>query len=394
MPMKISESNKEIQEIIARLEEILKEDIPFDSGKVIGSMCTKPHEIAAEVFKKYIDRNAGDYGISRGTAKIEREVILWLSKILGGDERVVGNIVSGGSEANLLGLYSARKHKKISGRPEIIASEAVHISIDKAADILGLKLIKVPPDRDTYNMDLAAVEDKINENTIALVGVAGTTGLGIIEPIKELSQLALEHDLHLHVDAAFGGFVIPFLRDLGYNVPEIGFHLKGILSMTVDPHKMGMVPIPAGGILFRDETVRERIKFNIYYLSGGPTRSATITGTRPGAPIIAAWVLINYLGIEGYKNIVKQVMELTSWFSKRIEELDGVELVIKPVMNIVGIRPTEKSIDAVEIELRKRGWAISRFPSFLRVVIMPHVKKEHLEKFLSDLEDILRDSDI
>ncbi|MGQ4833584.1 MAG: tyrosine decarboxylase MfnA [Candidatus Asgardarchaeia archaeon] len=379
-----------IQDILKEIRAILSRDITFSSGHVIGSMCTMPHEVAKKIFIEYIDRNAGDLGISLGTAEIEKKVINWIAKQVGGSDQVVGNIVSGGSEANLLGLYAARKHKKVRGKAKIIASEAVHVSIEKAADILNMDLVKVPVNKENYNVDATSFEKHIDKNTVGIVGVAGTTGLGIIEPIKDLSELAEKYDLHLHVDAAFGGYVIPFLKRLGYNVPEFGFALSNVLSMTVDPHKMGMAPIPAGGTLFRSEEVKKRIEFTIYYLSGGSVKSATITGTRPGAPIIATWALIKYLGVDGYTRIVKNAMELTEWFSKEIEAMKGVELVIKPVMNIVGIRPTNKALDFVEKELRKRGWAISRFPEFLRVVIMPHVKKEHLEQFLLDLEEIVR----
>ena len=381
---------EKLDKILYELENILAEDLEFSSGKVIGSMCTIPHKIIWNFFCKYINKNAGDLGISLGTAKIEREVITWLTKLVEGGANTVGNIVSGGSEANLLGLYAARKYKKVEGKPKIIASDAVHISIDKAADILNMDLVKVPTNKETYNVDVTLVEEAIDKSTVGLVGVAGTTGLGVIEPIKELSELAEQYDLHLHVDAAFGGYVIPFLKRLGYNMPDFGFNISHVLSLTIDPHKMGLAPIPAGGILFRSEEIRKRIEFTIYYLSGGATKLATITGTRPAAPIIATWVLSKYLGMEGYTEIVKNVMEITNWFTKQINQINGVELVIKPTMNIIGIRPTNKSIDFVEKELRKKKWAISRFPNFLRIVVMPHVKKEHLEQFLDDLEEILR----
>lgn len=84
----------------------------------------------------------------------------------------------------------------------------------------------------------------ISGNTVAVVGVAGTTELGRIDPVEELSEICLEEGIHLHVDAAFGGFIIPFLRETGAELPEFDFKLQGVSSITVDPHKMGLAPSP------------------------------------------------------------------------------------------------------------------------------------------------------
>ena len=112
----------------------------------------------------------------------------------------------------------------------------------------------------SFRVEPSSVTQLIGKNTVAIVASAGSAELGAIDPIASLSKLALDYRVYLHVDAAFGGLVIPFLKDLGYSAPDFDFHCEGVQSITVDPHKMGMSSIPAGGILFRDNSYLECIK--------------------------------------------------------------------------------------------------------------------------------------
>jgi tyrosine decarboxylase/aspartate 1-decarboxylase len=212
--------------------------------------------------------------------------------------------------------------------------------------------------------------------------------LGVVDPIPELSELALKENLFLHVDAAFGGFVLPFLRDLGYNVPDFDFAIPGVCSMTIDPHKMGCSCIPAGGILFRNENLRKSISRNISYLSGGDAEQATIVGTRSGASAIAVWSLMQSLGRQGYDKIIKECMRLTFNLVEEIEEIKGLSVVTEPTMNVVGLTSRIFDIHRIAKALRLRKWAISVFPHHIRIVVMPHVRQRHIEEFVKDLTEI------
>lgn len=109
---------------------------------------------------------------------------------------------------------------------EIIVPASAHLSFEKAADLLSMKIVKAGLN-ERFQVDMAAVRKAVNPRTVAIVGIAGTTGLGVVDPIDELSELALEENLYLHVDAAFGGFVVPFLKELGYKVPSLTLHSLG-----------------------------------------------------------------------------------------------------------------------------------------------------------------------
>jgi len=363
------------------LARIVEEDVGRFTLRALGSMCSKPLPIAKIAYMIGIESNVGDAGVWKGVARLEKEVVEDLGALLS-NPKAVGAIVSGGTEANLLALWAARNYTK---KREVIVPASCHVSFYKAADLLGLKVIKAPLKSD-YTVDVDFVKRNITSKTAAIVGVAGTTALGAVDPIEELSELALEKGVYLHVDAAFGGMVLPFLKELGYEVPEFDFKLEGVCSITVDPHKMGLAPIPAGGILFRDDELVEPITFETPYLAGGGVRSFTITGTRPGGPIAAVWVLLRVLGRRGYREIVRRCMRLTEMLVRGVEREEGLELLVRPVMNIVGIRAKRLSVREFSLRMRRLGWLLSEFPTHLRIVLMPHHTEELIRELLRDLK--------
>lgn len=372
------------EEVLSELRRKTAEDLTFDSGRILGSMCTYPHPFAIKIITEFIDRNLGDPGLHVGSRKVEEEAIEMLSSLLG-LERGYGHIVSGGTEANILAVRAFRNLADVE-KPELILPKSAHFSFIKAGEMLGVKLVWAELNED-YTVNVKDVESKITDNTIGIVGIAGTTGLGVVDDIPALSDLALDYGLPLHVDAAFGGFVIPFAKALGYDIPDFDFRLKGVKSITIDPHKMGMVPIPAGGIIFREKKYIDAISVLAPYLAGGRIWQATITGTRPGANALAVWAMIKHLGFEGYKEVVRRAMELSRWFAGELKKIPGVYLIREPVLNIVSFGT--ENLETVEEELKRRGWGISAHRGYIRIVLMPHVRKEHLEEFLKDLKEVV-----
>jgi len=372
--------------VLKELESRLKKDFTYHSGRIIGSMCTSPHPLVRKVYTRFLEKNLGDSGLFPVVAELEREAIQTLGMLLS-NPKASGHIVTGGTEANTLALWASKKIAR-KKHCEVIVPASAHCSIDKAADLLGLKIVRVGLNS-RFQVDVEAIRKAINSNTIAIVGVAGTTGLGVVDPISELSEIAVKEDFYLHVDAAFGGFVLPFLKELEFNVPEFDFALPGVCSITIDPHKMGLAPIPAGGILFRDESLRKAITWNVSYLAGGETEQATLVGTRSGASVISVWALLKHLGREGYRKIVRRCMRLTWKLAREIPKIEGLDIVTEPTMNIVGLKSEILDIRHIARELRLRKWAVSLFPKHIRIVVMPHVQKNHIEKFLEDLIDII-----
>ena len=136
----------------------------------------------------------------------------------------------------------------------------------------------------------------------------------------------------MHVDAAFGGLVIPFLPE---PKPIFDFSLEGVKSITVDPHKMGMAAIPAGGILFKDAKTLDYIKTETPYLTD--KEQYTFVGTRTGAAAASVWAVFKALGMEGYRKIVAECMKNTKMLAEGIEKA-GFKLVVEPTLNMVAFQ--------------------------------------------------------
>jgi tyrosine decarboxylase/aspartate 1-decarboxylase len=374
--------------VLEELKRKLHGDFTFQSGRILGSMCTYPHRLARQVYAEFLEKNLGDPGLFPATAEIEREVIQTLGELLS-NPHASGNIVTGGTEANVLALW-AFKNLRMKNGGEIVVPVSAHCSFDKAASLLGFKIVRVGLNNG-FQVDVEAARKAITPKTIALVGIAGTTGLGVVDPIDELSDLALEHNLLLHVDAAFGGFVLPFLKELGYKTPEFDFSLPGVSSITIDPHKMGLAPIPAGGILFRNEELRKAIAWKVPYLAGGEIEQSTFVGTRSGASVIAVWALLRHLGREGYRKIVERCMRVTWKLAEGVKQVDGLDILTKPVTNVVGIKSEDFDIKLIAEKLREKGWAVALFPRYIRIVLMPHIHESHVERFLEDLKRIVKE---
>ncbi|WP_405269853.1 tyrosine decarboxylase MfnA [Methanobrevibacter sp.] len=378
--------DKEI--ILEELSEMHKLDYDYADGRILGSMCTEAHPFAKEVYFKFLDTNLGDPGLFKGTNLIERKVIESIGELLS-IENPYGNIVTGGTEANLMAIRAARNHaRKYKGITdgEIIIPASAHFSFKKAADMLNLKIVEADLD-DNYKIDVESVKSLISDNTVAIVAIAGTTELGLIDPIEELSKVALENNIYFHVDAAFGGFIIPFLRRIGFDLPVFDFSLEGVCSITVDPHKMGLAPIPAGGIIFREEEYLQVMAVDSPYLT--VKTQSTIVGTRLGASSAATYAIMKYFGKEGYSKLAEELMETTKFFKEGLDEL-GYEVVCEPELNIVAFNHPDMETNVLAEKLEKLGWKISvaKCPVAIRVVLMNHIKLSHIKELLEDLKEI------
>lgn len=364
-------------DVLDELRSFRDRDIPY--SRVLSSMCTIPHELAVKAHQLFIGTNLGDPGIFPGTVELEKKLIAMLGDLLH-NKSCAGYICSGGTEANIQGIRAARNVMR-KREPNIVIPKTAHFSFEKICDILCVEVRRANVDED-YKVDLAEVERLIDERTVAIVGIAGTTELGQIDPILELSKLAEEREIPLHIDAAFGGLVIPFMED----PYPFDFANEGVTSITLDPHKMGMATIPAGGILFRDEIFLKALEVETPYLTS--KMQFTLTGTRPGTGVASAYAVLKSLGFEGMREIVRRCLRNTRMLVEEMAQL-GFEPVIEPVMNVVAFK-TDKA-EEFKQELYRRKWVIStiREPRAIRFVVMPHVTEEVIKNFISEFRKVI-----
>jgi len=365
-------------------DKYFRKDLTYISGKIVGSMVGRPQSFAERIYSMCLEKDTGLPDVFQGTATLEKETIQTIGSLFS-NPQAAGHIVSGGTEANLIAMWVARNSAK-KQNPEIIVPESRHFSFDKIADILGLNL-KITPLKN-FKADPKEIEKEITSNTIAIVGTAGTTELGMVDPIDKLSKIASDHDIYLHVDAAFGGFAIPFLKGMGHELPDFDFKLNGVCSITVDPHKWLRIPPPAGGILFKNESFFKNISININYLHGLGAPNRTILGTRPAAPTIATWAVLQKMGEEGLKNEVRYSMEITNSLYKKIKKLKHIQPITQPEINIIGITSDVLSPEEISEELRKSGIVLFTFKNSARIVLLPYLMRAHIEEVMIALEKL------
>jgi tyrosine decarboxylase / aspartate 1-decarboxylase len=343
--------------------------------RVLSSMCTYPHPVAVRAHIEHIHTNLGDPNLFPEIAAFERRAIFILGDLLGAAD-AVGYITSGGTESN---IQAVRASKLLSStrKPNIIVPKSAHQSFEKARDFTSVEVRQASLD-ERYAVDVSVVEELVDENTICIVGIAGTTALGVIDPIPALAQVALENDAFLHVDAAFGGFIIPFLE----KKYPFDFAVKGVRSIAIDPHKMGMSTIPSGGLLFKKSADFDALSTNTFY-----SVERSMTGTRGGASVAATLAVLEHLGVQGYQNVVRKCMRLTNLCVEEAAEF-GVYPVIPPVMNIVAFKVPR--LQQLALRLTSCGWRISVMGGALRIVIMPHINETTILEFVSDLKNLVK----
>ena len=370
--------------VMAELMEFYGRDLHYSDGRIFGSMCTSPATIAREVHSLFIEANLGNPGLCPGTAELEKRVVEMLLDLSGidpsspGNEKAGGQIGSGGTEANITALWIARN---LTGKKEIIFPESAHFSLSKAADLLGMKAVPIPLTED-YRADIEAVQEKIGRETAIIVGIAGTTELGQVDPIEEMAGLARDNGVPFHVDAAFGGFVLPFLPE---KLGVFDFRAEGVTTLGVDTHKMGLSTTPAGVLLFRDTSILEKIGVQSPYLTTGVNMS--LSGTRHSASVAAAYAVMRSLGFNGYKTVVERCMDNTHYLVAELKKL-GLQPAIEPVINVAAVR-MERPEEVVS-KMAERGWYLSRaiHPPSLRFVVMPHIHREHINAMMEELSKV------
>jgi tyrosine decarboxylase/aspartate 1-decarboxylase len=355
------------EELFSFFSRKKREDL--DHSYILSSMCTIPHPIAVRAHCMFMETNLGDPGLFPGTASLEQLLIKRFAALYHCPD-AGGYATSGGTESNLQALRLAKVQQNDIAYPNAVVPESAHFSFKKACDILGIEMRGVPLAAD-FRMDAEAAAEQIDNNTIALVGIAGTTEYGMVDPIADLAKIAYQHNVFFHVDAAFGGMVIPFLdRPIPFD-----FSLPGVTTIAVDPHKMGMSTIPAGCLLTREPDMLHALNIDTPYLT--VKQEFTLAGTRPGAPVIGALAVLDYLGIEGMRAVVNGCMKNTQRLIAGMETF-GFPRAATPDVNVATFIAKKEDIPA--------PWKVSwTRAGHLRIVCMPHVHGERIEAFLTDI---------
>ena len=329
--------------------------------------------------------------------KFESEVIqMTVSLLNGGCSTVCGAMSFGGTESIVLATKTHREwayQTKGITEPEIVAPITAHPAINKACELLKIKLISVPVDKNTFKVDSKVVSKHITSNTIMLYGSAPNYPQGIIDPISDLSKLAQYYDIGLHVDCCLGGFILPFGRKLGFYFPEFNFALTGVTSMSVDTHKYGYSVKGTSVVLYRSKELRHYQYFSYPSWPGGLYVTPTIAGSRPGALNVACWCSLVCMGEKGYMDCTKGILELQRNIKKGVQQCEGIELLGDPISMIVAFRSSKFNIYNLAAHMKKRGWFLNCLqnpPSVHICITYPMVTSNSGSKFLHDLNECVK----
>lgn len=324
--------------------------------------------------------------------KMEAEVIAMTASLMnGGHDDVCGSVSSGGTESIFLATKTHREWYRTKyniTKPEIIACVTAHAAIDKACEILGIKLIKVPAHPETFKMDCNAVRWNITANTIMIYSSAPNFPNGIIDDIEELSSIAVKNDVGLHVDCCLGGFILPFAKKLRPNLPKSDFELPGVTSMSCDTHKFGYAAKGTSVVLYKNKAIRRFQYFAYPDWTGGLYVTPTLAGSRSGALIAAAWASMIRLGYEGFMQNTKAILEVADEIKQGIEKMDGLYVLGDPQAMVVCFGSREFNILKVSDQMTKKGWSLNalQHPASVHMcVTVRQIGKG--QKFLSDLRD-------
>lgn len=373
------------------LQQMLAGDVDWRNGRLQGLNHFGGDdvlEVAQQAYDVFSSTNPVSRRAFPSVGHLQDEIIASAVRLMGGQGGECGTVTSGGTESIFMAMLGALERFRLrnpDARPELVIPETAHPAFNKHAHYFGVKAIRVPVGQD-FRADPLAMEKAIGPNTMMIVGSAPSYPCGLFDPITEIAEIAVRHDVWMHVDACIGGFQAPFVKLLGYNIPEFGFTIPGVCSISADLHKYGFTLKGASVVLFGNEEMRERTLFRFTDWPRGLYMTDSFSGTRSGGPIAAAWAVMRYLGYEGYVALNRRIMTMRDDLIQRLEKLD-CELVGKPELSLIAICPRNADLAIVSDEMAKRGWILNLLLEPKGIQIMLNISHEgHMETFADDLE--------
>ena len=372
-------------------------DAKWREGKTAVYVFNAGEDVARvqkEAYTLYMSENGLGPAAFPSLKQMEDEVIGMGLSLLHAPETGVGSITSGGTDSITMAIKAARDYHR-SKHPSpaiqklnIVAPFSAHPAFDKAAQMMDLELRRIACGPNLL-ADPAAMSAAIDANTMMIVGSAPCFPYGLIDPIEALGQIAERENRWLHVDACVGGYIAPFVRMNGADIKPFDFEVNGVSSMSADLHKYGYCAKGASSVLFRSEDLMAHMIFDCDGWPGGRMITPTLSGTRPGGAISAAWAVMNYLGIEGYKSKQKMVTDARETIEEGVKAL-GFEILGTPQVGIVAFSHPTENVFAVYKQMYKRGWftSLTTEQRSLHLMLSPF-HAEVTDIYLMDLKNSL-----
>ncbi|MEK7571446.1 MAG: glutamate decarboxylase [Patescibacteria group bacterium] len=360
---------------------------------------------AQQLMSDTFEKNMIDKDEYPQTAELENRCVNMLADLwhAPSDGHAIGTSTVGSSEACMLGGMALKwqwkqrmkKAGKPTDKPNMVMGINVQVCWEKFCRYWEIEPRFVPMEEGRYHLTAEEAVKLCDENTIGVVGILGSTFDGSYEPIEAISK-ALDRfqqetgiDIPMHVDAASGGFIAPFIQ------PDIvwDFRLPRVKSINTSGHKYGLVYPGLGWVVWRDEEdLPKELIFNVNYL-GGQMPTFALNFSRPGNQVIAQYYNLLRLGKEGYQKIQQNCQDTALYLSSKIAELGPFELISKgndaPVFAFK-LKDDVKHFTVFDLSerLRDRGWLVPAytFPENLEhIAVLRLVVKENFSRDLAEL---------
>jgi sphinganine-1-phosphate aldolase len=349
------------EQILAELRGLRSGDLPTHGGRLfayvydpaldgLDELAQAAHAISAPV-------NGLDPTAFPSLLAMENALVGAAARLLGGDVETVGSVTGGGTESLLLAVKAARDARPSVEAPRMVVPSTAHAAFAKAAHYLRVALDVVPVGP-SLRADVAATEAAIGPSTVLVVGSAPSYAHGVVDPIPRLAAVAAEKGVRFHVDACFGGWVLPYLRRLGAGLPAFDFSVPGVTSISVDLHKYAYAPKGVSILLHRDASLRQAQYFAYASWPGYTMVNPVVSSTRSGGPIAAALATLRSIGDAGYLSLAVRTREAVATLAAAVDATDGVHLFAPPETTVVCLAASSPDVDLFVLadELAARGW--------------------------------------
>lgn len=324
------------------------------------------HAALGDYLAAITNRYAGVFFASPGAVRMENMLLAWMAAIIAYPKTSGGNLTSGGSLANLIGIVTARDAFDLKGKDleksVIYLSAQAHHSIDKAIRIAGLKecIVRCIPLDEGYRMkpselDMSIIADRTSGlNPWLIIASAGTTDVGAVDPLGEIGAIAQKHRLWFHLDAAYGGFFV--LCDSGKKA------LKGMDtsdSVVMDPHKGLFLPYGSGAVLVKDTKkllASHHYEANYMQDASGSTDELSPADLSPELSKhfkgLRLWLPLKLIGVKPFRAMLEEKILLARYFYEKVQTINGIEVGPTPELSVVTFRCVPESGDANDFNRR------------------------------------------
>lgn len=364
----IPTQGRDHQDILTTMEGFRRGDADWKDGRtwsLVYYAGEKHHELLKKAHHLFFTENALNPMAFKSLKRMEAEVVQMTAGMLHAGPDACGTMTTGGTESILMAVKAARDRARAErpwiDRPEIVAPRTIHVAFEKAAHYFGLRVrhADIGPD---YRVDVASLERLVSRRTVLIAASAPQYPHGVVDPIEAIGAFAAARRIPFHVDACVGGFVLPWVDKLGYPLRPFDFRVPGVTSMSADLHKYGFAAKGASVVVYRDMSYLTHQFFISTDWPGGIYASPSMTGTRAGGPIAAAWASLVAMGEEGFLDHTRRAMEAAKELQRGIESIAELTVLGPPDATLVTWSARAGAVDvyAVADQMEARGWSVDR----------------------------------